>query len=143
MNFKSIGWLLVLLFSVLATVLAAAVAWVAGLGWVVGLLAVVWAVFVLADLKRWVPLRDVAWAANIGFGFSVIRWFDDLPAETMSGSMRLVLLGASALCLAFFALIAPALLGWIAQKLRPPAEPELPVERPASAERLQRWNPRD
>ncbi|RSZ35270.1 MULTISPECIES: hypothetical protein [unclassified Variovorax] len=142
MNFKSIGWLLVLLFTVLAAFLAGAVAWIAGAGWVLGLLGAVWTVFVLADLKRWVPLRDAAWAANVGFGFSVIRWFD-LPAETVSGPMRLMLLGAGVLCLVFFALVAPALLGWIAQRLWPPPEPELPVERPASPEALRRWDPKD
>lgn len=142
MNFKSIGWLLVLLFAVLAAFLAGAVAWIAGVSWVLGLLGAVWTVFVLADLKRWVPLRDAAWAANVGFGFSVIRWFD-LPAETVSGPMRLALLGAGVLCLVFFALVAPALLGWTAQRLRPPPEPELPVERPASPEALRRWDPKD
>jgi hypothetical protein len=105
-------------------------------------LCAVWGVFLLAELKRWVSLRDVAWAANVGFGCSVIRWFD-VPSETASGLMRLALLGAAALCLIFFALLSPGLLGWIASRLRPPPEPALPVEQPASPEALRRWGPKD
>ncbi|MGJ7531749.1 MULTISPECIES: hypothetical protein [unclassified Variovorax] len=142
MSFKGVGWLLVLLFAALVFFLAATMAWIAGLGWVLGLLCVVWGVFLLAELKRWVPLRDVAWAANVGFGCSVIRWFD-VPGETASGLMRLALLGAAALCLIFFALLGPGLLGWIASRLRSPPEPALPVEQPASPEALRQWGPKD
>jgi hypothetical protein len=116
--------------------------WIAGLGWVLGLLCCVWGAFLLADLKRWVALRDLAWAANVGFGISVVRWFD-VPSETVSGLARLALLSADALCLGFFVLVGPGLLGWTAQKLRPPPEPALPVEQPACAERLRRWGPKD
>ncbi|WP_432725559.1 hypothetical protein [Variovorax sp. W6] len=142
MNFKSVGWLLVLLLAALVSLLAATMAWIAGFGWVLGLLCAVWGVFLLAELKRWIPLRDVAWAANVGFGISVIRWFD-LPAEATSGLTRLALLGIAALCLIFFALICPGVLGWIAGRLRPPPKSELPVEQPASPEALRRWGPRD
>jgi len=142
MNFKSVAWVLALLVAGLAFFLAATVAWIAGWAWVLALLGAVWGVFLLAQLKRWVPLRDVAWAANVGIGISVIRWFD-LPAESVSGLARLALFGAGAMCLVFFALIGPGLLGWIAERLRPPPGPELPVEQPASPERLRRWDPKD
>ncbi|MDN6886896.1 hypothetical protein QMO14_25225 [Variovorax sp. CAN2819] len=142
MNFKSVGWLLVLLLAALVAFLVATLAWIAGFGWVFGLLCVVWGVFLLAEFRRWIPLRDAAWAANVGFGISVIRWFD-LPAEGASGLTRLALLGAGALCLIFFALICPGLLAWVAGRLRPPPEPELPVEKPASPEVLRRWGPKD
>jgi len=142
MNFQSVPWVLALLVAGLAFFLAATVAWIAGWAWVLALLGAVWGVFLLAQLKRWVPLRDVAWAANVGIGISVIRWFD-LPAESVSGLARLALFGAGAMCLVFFALIGPGLLGWIAERLRPPPEPELPVEQPASPERLRRWDPKD
>ncbi|HEX7863582.1 MAG TPA: hypothetical protein VF555_01465 [Variovorax sp.] len=142
MNFKSVGWVFVLLLAALVFFLAAALAWIAGPAWVLGLLCAVWGVFLLAELKRWVPLRDVAWAANVGFGCGVVRWLD-VPAENASGLMRLVLLGADALCLIFFALLGPGLLGWIAGRLRPPPEPALPVEKPASPEALRRWGPKD
>ncbi len=142
MNFKSVAWVLALLVAGLAFFLAATVAWIAGLAWVLALLGAVWGVFLLAQLKRWVPLRDAAWAANVGIGISVIRWFD-LPAESVSGLARLALFGAGAMCLVFFALIGPGLLGWIAERLRPPPEPELPVEQPASPERLRRWDAKD
>lgn len=142
MNFKSVGRLLVLLLAALVAFLAATMAWIAGFGWVFGLLCLVWGVFLLAEFRRWIPLRDVAWAANVGFGISVIRWFD-LPAEGASGLTRLALLGAGALCLIFFALICPGLLAWVAGRLRPPPGPELPVEKPASPEALRRWGPKD
>ena len=142
MNLKSVGWVLVLLCAALVFFVAATMSWIAGLGWVLGLLCCVWGVFLLADLKRWVALRDLAWAANVGFGISVVRWFD-VPSETVSGLVRLALLSADALCLGFFVLVGPGLLGWTAQKLRPPPEPGLPVEQPASAERLRRWGPKD
>ncbi|KQX29686.1 hypothetical protein [Variovorax sp. Root434] len=142
MNLKSVGWVLVLLCAALIFFVAATMSWIAGLGWALGLLCGVWGVFLLADLKRWVALRDLAWAANVGFGISVVRWFD-VPSETVSGLARLALLSADALCLGFFVLVGPGLLGWIAQKLRPPLEPALPVEQPASPERLRRWGPKD
>ena len=107
-SFKGVGWLLVLLLAALVSFVAATMAWIAGFGWVLGLLCLVWGVFLLAEFRRWVPLRDVAWAANVGFGISVIRWFD-LPAEGASGLARLALLGAGVLCLIFFALICPGL----------------------------------
>ncbi|MET3177105.1 UNVERIFIED_ORG: hypothetical protein ABIC43_000244 [Variovorax guangxiensis] len=142
MNFKSVGWLLALLFAALASFVAATLAWIAGLGWVLGLMCAVWGAFLLAEFKRWERLRDMAWAANVGFGCSVIRWFD-VPGEAASGLARWALLGAAALCLIFFAVLVPGLLGWVAAKLRPPPEPELPVEQPASPEALRRWGPRD
>lgn len=142
MNFKSVAWVLALLVAGLVFFLAATTAWIAGLAWVLALLGAVWGVFLLAHLKRWVPMRDLAWAANVGIGVSVIRWFD-LPAGSVSGLARLALFGAGVMCLVFFALIGPGLLGWIAERLRPPPEPELPVEQPASPERLRRWDPKD
>ncbi|WP_418121211.1 hypothetical protein [Variovorax sp. 160MFSha2.1] len=142
MNFKGVGWLLVLLLAALVSFVAATMAWIAGFGWVLGVLCLVWGVFLLAEFRRWVPLRDVAWAANVGFGISVIRWFD-LPAEGASGLTRLALLGAGVLCLIFFALICPGLLAWGVGRLRPPPEPGLPVEKPASPEALRRWGPKD
>jgi len=83
MNFKGVGWVLVLLVAALVSFLAATLAWIAGFAWVLGLLCLVWGVFLLAEFRRWIPLRDVAWAANVGFGISVVRWFD-LPAEATS-----------------------------------------------------------
>ncbi|MGN8078090.1 hypothetical protein [Variovorax sp. 22077] len=142
MNFKGAGWLLVLLVAALVSFLAATLAWIAGFAWVLGLLCIVWGVFLLAEFRRWIPLRDVAWAANVGFGISVVRWFD-LPAEATSGLERLALLGAAGLCLVFFGFVCPGLLGWMAGRFRPPPEPELPVEKPASPEALRRWGPRD
>ena len=142
MKLKSLGWLLVLLLAGIVFLLIATVAWIAGMVWSLGLLGVVWGAFLLAELKRWVPLRDVAWVAGVAYGVGAIRWFD-LPAEVLSGAQRWLLMGADLLCLAFFALVAPALLAWAAQKLRPPAEPDLPVEKPPSPEMLRRWDLKD
>jgi hypothetical protein len=52
-------------------------------------------------------------------------------------------MGADLLCLVFFAWLRRPLLAWIAGRWMPPPEPELPVEQPASPERLRRWDPRD
>ncbi|MGJ7552684.1 hypothetical protein ACSFBI_01695 [Variovorax sp. RB3P1] len=142
MTLKTLGWLLVLLLAWFAGFAGMALALIGGAGWALGLLAVVWGLFLLAVTWRRVPLRDIAWAAGVGYGFGVIRWLD-VPAEAGSGAMRWMVLGADLLCLVFFVLIAPALLAWIAGKWMPPPEPELPVETPASPERLRRWGPRD
>jgi hypothetical protein len=142
MKLKSLGWLLVLLLAGIVFFLAATMAWIAGLAWSLGLLGLVWGTFLLAEVKRWVPLRDVAWVAGVAYGVGVIRWFD-LPVEGLSFTQRWLMIGAGLLCLVFFAFVAPALLAWIAPKLRPPAAPELPTEKPPSAEMLRRWGPRD
>jgi hypothetical protein len=146
MKFKSLAWLLVLLLAWVAFFVIAALAWTIGVGWALGGLGVVWGTFLLADLKQWVPLRDLAWAAGVGYGFSVVRWLE-VPIEDAPGMVRWLVLGGYALCLAFFALIAPALLGLLAERFRRPVEPEspagLPVEAPASPEMLRRWDPKD
>ncbi|QNK67814.1 hypothetical protein [Variovorax sp. PAMC26660] len=142
MKFKSLGWLLLLLLAWFVFFVVATLAWTISIGWALGVLGVVWGTFLLADVKRWVPLRDLAWAAGVGYGFSVVRWLE-VPVEDAPGLMRWLVLGGYALCLAFFALIAPALLGLFAQRFRPPAEPEPPVEAPASPEMLRRWDPKD
>jgi len=146
MKFKGLGWLLLLLLAWFVFFAVATLAWTAGVGWALGVLGVVWGTFLLADVKQWVPLRDLAWAAGVGFGLSVVRWLE-VPIDSVSGMARLFVLGGYALCLAFFALVAPALLGLLAQRFRPPAEPEppagLPVEAPASPEMLRRWDPKD
>ena len=142
MKLKSLGWLLVLLLAWIVFFGIATLAWIAGMAWSLGLLGIVWGAFLLAEVKRWVPMRDVAWVAGVAYGVGVIRWFD-LPVEGLSFTQRWLMIGAGLLCLVFFALVAPALLAWVAQKLRPPAEPDLPVESPPSPDMLQRWNPRD
>ncbi|MFM9922855.1 hypothetical protein VLK31_07690 [Variovorax sp. H27-G14] len=142
MTLKTVGWLLVLLLAWFAGFIGMAFALVAGAGWALGWLAVVWGLYLLAVTLRRVPLRDVAWAAGVGYGFGVIRWLD-VPAEAGAGWLRWLVMGADLLCLAFFVLIAPALLAWVASKWMPRPEPELPVEKPASPERLRRWGPRD
>ncbi|MDH6165110.1 hypothetical protein M2282_000238 [Variovorax boronicumulans] len=142
MKLKSLGWLLVLLLAGIVFFLMAALAWIAGVGWSLGLLGLVWGIFLLAEVKRWVPLRDVAWVAGVAYGVGMIRWFD-LPVEGLSAAQRWLMMGADLLCLVFFALIAPALLAWVAERLRPAAEPDLPVEAPPSPEMLRRWDPRD
>lgn len=142
MTLKTLGWLLILLLAWFAGFAGMAMALIGGAGWALGLLAVVWGLFLLAVTLRRVPLRDIAWAAGVGYGFGVMRWLD-VPADAGSGAMRWLVLGADLLCLVFFVLIAPALLAWVAGKWMPPPEPELPVEAPASPERLRRWGPRD
>ena len=142
MKLKSLGWLLVLLLAWIVCFVIATLAWIGGVAWSLGLLGIVWGAFLLAELKRWVPLRDVAWVAGVAYGVGVIRWFD-LSAEVLSVAQRWLMMGADLLCLVFFALVAPALLAWVAQKLRPPAEPALPVEKPSSPEMLRRWGPRN
>ena len=142
MKLKSLGWLLVLLLAWIVCFVIATLAWIGGVAWSLGLLGIVWGAFLLAELKRWVPLRDVAWVAGVAYGVGVIRWFD-LSAEVLSVAQRWLMMGADLLCLVFFALVAPALLAWVAQKLRPPAEPALPVEKPSSSEMLRRWGPRN
>jgi hypothetical protein len=142
MKFKSLGWVLVLLLVGLAAFVIATMAWTLGLGWAAGMLGIVWGVFMLAEFRRWRPLRDLAWAAGAGYGVSVIRWLE-VPLDGAPVVLRWLTMAGYALCLAFFVFIAPALLGWIVQRLRPPAEPEPPVEAPASPEMLRRWAPRD
>jgi hypothetical protein len=142
MKLKSLGWLLVLLLAWVVFFGIATLAWIAGMAWALGLLGIVWGAFLLAEVKRWVPMRDVAWVAGVAYGVGVIRWFD-LPVEGLSFMQRWLMMGADLLCLVFFALVAPALLAWVAQKRRPPAEPDLPVEPPPSPEMLRRWGPRD
>lgn len=142
MMLKTLGWLLVLLLAWFAGFAGMGMALIGGAAWALGLLAVVWGLFLLAVTLRRVPLRDIAWAANLGYGFGVMRWLD-VPAEAGSGAVRWLAMGASLLCLVFFGLVAPALLAWIAGKWMPAPEPELPVEQPASPERLRRWGPRD
>lgn len=142
MMLKTLGWLLVLLLAWFAGFAGMGMALIGGAAWALGLLAVVWGLFLLAVTLRRVPLRDIAWAANLGYGFGVMRWLG-VPAEAGSGAVRWLAMGASLLCLVFFGLVAPALLAWIAGKWMPAPEPELPVEQPASPERLRRWGPRD
>jgi hypothetical protein len=143
MKFKSLGWLLILLFVCLVCFVVATMAWTLGVGWAFGLLGVVWGAFLLADLKGWAPLRDAIWAANAGYGFSVMHWLD-LPVDAFSGVLlRLLALAACALGLVLFVAVVPGVLGWIAARFRPPAEPELPTEAPASPGRLRQWGPRD
>jgi hypothetical protein len=142
MMLKTLGWLLVLLLAWFAGFVGLGMALIGGLGWALGLLAAVWGLFLLALTLRRVPLRDIVWAVNLGCGFGVMRWLD-VPAEAGSSGVRWLVLGADLLCLVFFALVAPALLAWIAGKWMPAPEPELPVEQPASPERLRRWDARD
>lgn len=139
MTFKTFGWLLVLLLACLAGFIGTAVAMIAGAAWAVGLMVVVWGLFLLAEVLRRVPLRDVAWALGVGCGIGVIRWLD-VPVEDGSGTQWLML-GVDLLVLAFFGLIAPAVLGLIAHRWAP--RPELPTEKPASPEQLRRWGPKD
>ncbi|MGJ7526530.1 hypothetical protein [Variovorax sp. GB1P17] len=141
MKLKSLGWVLVLLLVGIAVFVIAVLAWTLGLGWAAGLLGIVWGTFVLAEFRRWLPLRDLAWAAGAGYGVSVIRWLE-VPLDG-GAVMRWLVMAGCALCLVFFVWIVPALLGLLAQRLRPPAEPELPAEAPASPEMLRRWDPRD
>ncbi|CAA2104555.1 hypothetical protein [Variovorax paradoxus] len=140
MTFKTLGWLLVLFFAWLAGFVGTALALVAGAAWAIGLLAVVWGLFLLSVALRRVPLRDIAWALGVGYGFGVVRWLD---VPVAPGLASWLLLGADLLCLLFFALIAPALLALIAGRWAPLPESELPVERPASPDQLRRWAPRD
>lgn len=142
MMLKSLGWLLVFLLGGFVFFGIAAMAWENGVVWGLGWLGVVWGVFLLADLMRWRPLRDAAWVAGASYGLGVIRWLD-VPADALPYTLRLLVMGGYALCLAFFAFVAPGLLGWVAQRLRPAAEPGLPVEKPPSPEMLRRWDPKD
>ncbi|MES2251161.1 MAG: hypothetical protein V4645_28080 [Pseudomonadota bacterium] len=139
MTLKTFGWLLVLLLACLAGFIGTAVAMTAGAAWAVGLLVVVWGLFLLAEVLRRVPLRDVAWALGVGYGIGVIRWLD-VPVEAGSGTQWLML-GVDLVVLVFFGLIAPAVLGLIAQRWAP--RPELPAEKPATPEQLRRWGPKD
>jgi hypothetical protein len=142
MMLKTLGWLLLLLLAWFAGFVGLGMALIGGVVWALGLLALVWGLFLLGVTWRRVPLRDVAWAANVGCGFGVMRWLD-VPPEAGSGAVRWLVMGADLLCLVCFALVAPALLAWIAGKWMPAPEPELPVEQPPSPERLRRWGPRD
>ena len=100
MTLKTFGWLLVLLLACLAGFVGTAAATIAGVVWAVGLLTVVWGLFLLAELLRRVPLRDVAWALGVGYGIGVIRWLD-VPVEAGSGTQWLML-GLDLLVLVFF-----------------------------------------
>jgi hypothetical protein len=142
MTFKTLGWLLVLLLAFFAGLIGTALALIAGAAWALGLLALVWGLFLLAESLRRIPLRDVAWALGVGYGFGVMHWLD-VPAEAGSSLANWLVIGADLLCLVFFALVAPAILGWIAGRWAPPPEPELPVEKAATPEQLRRWGPRD
>jgi len=142
MKLKSLGWLLVLLLAWIVFFVVATAAWIGGTAWSLALLAIVWGAFLLAEMKRWIPLRDVAWVAGVAYAVGVIRWFD-LPVEALSFTQRWLMMGADLLCLVFFALVAPALLAWVAQKLRPATPPDLPVEQPPSPEMRRRWGPKD
>lgn len=139
MMLKTFGWLLVLLLACIAGFIGTAVAMIAGAAWAFGLLIVVWGVFLLAEVLRRVPMRDVAWALGVGYGLGVVRWLD-VPVEAGSGTQWLML-GVDLLVLVFFGLIAPAVLGLIAQRRVP--RPEPPTEKPASPEQLRRWGPKD
>jgi hypothetical protein len=94
----------------------------------------------LAESLRWVPLRDLAWAASVGWGFGLIRWLDPM-IDGAAGVWRWLLMAADLLCLAVCVLVAPALLFGLARRLRPPEPPPLPVERPATHPR--QWGPKD
>lgn len=136
---KSLGWVVLLLFAGLAVLVLATLASMTGLGWAAGLLAIVWGSFLLAEWRRWLRLRDLAWAAGAGYGIGVIRWLE-VPLDETSLVLRWLVMAGYALCLLCFVWIVPALLGGVVQRLRPP---ELPVEKPATPEQLRRWNPRD
>jgi hypothetical protein len=142
MTFKSLGWVLVLLLVVIAVFVISVLAWTLGLGWAAGLLAIVWGTFVLAEFRRWLPLRDLVWAAGAGYGISVIRWLE-VPLDETAVVLRWLVMAGYALCLVLFVWIVPALLALMVQRFRPPAEPELPAEAPASPEMLRRWDPKD
>ncbi|RIX85160.1 hypothetical protein [Acidovorax cavernicola] len=139
MTLKTFGWLLVLLVAGLAGFLGTAMAMIAGVAWALGLLAVVWGLFLLAEALRRVPLRDLAWALGVGYGVGVIRWLD-APVEAGSGAQWLMM-GADLLVLLFFGWMAPAVLGLIARRWA--LRPEVPVEKLASPEQLRRWGPKD
>ncbi|MDM0145533.1 hypothetical protein [Variovorax sp. J2P1-31] len=139
MMLKSLGWVVLLLFAGLAVLVLATLAWMTALGWAAGLLAMVWGSFLLAEWRRWLRLRDLAWAAGAGYGIGVIRWLE-VPLDETSLVLRWLVMAGYALCLLCFVWIVPALLGGVVQRLRPP---ELPVEKPATPEQLRRWNPRD
>ncbi|WPG40455.1 hypothetical protein [Variovorax sp. EBFNA2] len=139
MMLKTFGWLLVLLLACIAGFIGTAAAMIAGAAWALGLLIAVWGLFLLAEVLHRVPLRDVAWALGVGYGLGVIRWLD-VPVEAGSGTQWLML-GVDLLVLVFFGLIAPAVLGLIAQRFAP--RPKLPTEKPASPEQLRRWGPKD
>lgn len=142
MKLKSLGWVVVLLLAGLAVLVLATMAWMLGLGWAAGLLGIVWGAFLLAEWRRWLPLRDLAWAAGAGYGVSVIRWLE-VPLDETSVLLRWLVMAGYAVCLLFFVWIAPALLGGIVQRLLPRAAPGLPVEAPATPEMLRRWDPKD
>jgi hypothetical protein len=142
MKLKSLGWVVVLLLAGLAVLVLATMAWMLGLGWAAGLLGIVWGSFLIAEWRRWLPLRDLAWAAGAGYGISVIRWLE-VPLDGTGLMLRWLVMAGYALCLVFFVGIAPALLGWIVGRLRPRVPPGLPVEAPARPEMLRRWDPRD
>lgn len=142
MKLKSLGWVVVLLLFGLAVLVLATMAWMIGLGWAAGLLGIVWGGFLLAQWRRWLALRDLAWAAGAGYGISVIRWLE-VPLDEAAVVLRWLVMAGDALCLVFFVWIAPALLGWIVQRLRPRAAPGLPIEAPARAGMRRRDAPRD
>jgi hypothetical protein len=88
MMLKTLGWLLVLLLAWFAGFVGLGMALIGGLVWALGLLAAgVGAVPAGVTLRR-VPLRDIAWAVNVGCGFGVMRWLD-VPAEAGSSACAL------------------------------------------------------
>lgn len=142
MKFGSLAGVAVLLMTWFAALVLTPLAFVAGAGWALGWLGVIWGAFLLALTMRWTPLRDLAWSAGVGYAIGVMRWLD-VPAEA-GAALRWTVIGADVLCLLFFVLIAPALLSRIAAMWMPKApepEPALPVEQPARPERLRRWGP--
>lgn len=135
-----LGWLIALLLAWFVAFVVTSMVLGEGLAWALGWLAIVWAVFLLAESLRWVPLRDLAWAASVGWGFGLIRWLDPM-IDGAAGAWRWLLMAADLLCLAVCVLVAPALLSGLARRLRPPEPPPLPVERPAAHPR--QWGPKD
>src|SRR3954468_20227165 len=122
MTLKTVCWLLVLLLAWFAGFIGLSLALVAGAGWALGWLAVVWGLYLLAVTLRRLPLQDVAWAAGVGYGFGVIRWLD-VPTGAGASWLPWLVMGVDLICLVFFALIAPALLAWIAAQWMPRPEP--------------------
>ena len=59
-----LGWLIALLLAWFVAFVVTSMVLSEGLAWALGWLAIVWAVFLLAESLRWVPLRDLAWAAS-------------------------------------------------------------------------------
>ncbi len=135
-----LGWLIALLLAWFAAFVVTGMVLDEGLGWALGWLAAVWGVLLLAESLRWVPLRDLAWAASVGWGFGLIRWLD-LMIDGAAGVSRWLLMGVGLSSLIVCVLVGPGMLAWLARRLRPPEPPPLPAEKPATHPR--RWGPRD